>query len=762
MALFRRRAATEGGEAPEEGAPRRKGGEPKIKRPAGSVVGIDFQDNSIRVVQLAKRRKELALERVAFIPVDGDVWRMGRIGDAEAFLDTLRSGLIESGVGGRKAVIGLSGTNSVVRVVRLPKMKPAQLRETLNVQLGQYVPFPPEDTLFKYEIIGEVVEDEIEKQEIMILATRYSIIEPILLAVQKLGMDPVGVKIGFLSSAGVLTRYYEDFSQSVAVVDLRNAITDILFLSGQSDDLLEEEETGRRKKKKPKQATPARLARTIEFGYERIMRDLAKELEVDVAGLAEILRNTEIDLLDVGDAASPDEAPPEDPFAAFASDEEEGAEEDEEEAEGVTSAQVNAALRRLFTEFTSELEKSRRYFESSSKRRERLGRMVLVGNLSRFANLEAFLTEASGLDVVLGDPLETIDYGSTEWHPEEMRGRVAEITTPVALAREAFFPRDLGRFNLLPREFTVRRTSIATVKWVAVLAVGAGLYAASVMKDLDAKLNAANSRKQGVLTDQNRQRQWSMQVLESVCERIDGTWDGILADPPALGECTRSHSYSADAGAFDEQQGLLNAVGPKIKAVATLAGAQFPWEILLDEIRTVIPKNVWLSQRAGDANNLVGIDVDEMSSVVLTGQALSEEDIFLFVQNLHASRFFTETIEFNYSLAVGEEEAAQRRAFRPGGGPIDELKSYFDVEERTLLLYNFSINLPLNPDLNDRAQLMAGLPPELAGIFGAGGGGRASPSGAGPPGPPTGGLGGGGGGVKLPPQSAPDPLGGDE
>ncbi|MCH7494179.1 pilus assembly protein PilM [bacterium] len=759
MALFGRRAATEGRDAQEEGAPRRQARQLRLKRRPGSVVGFDFQDNSIRVVQMSKRRRELVLERVAFIPVDGDMWRMGRIGDAEAFLDCLRTGLVDAGIGGKRAVIGLSGTNSVVRVVRLPKMKPAQLRETLNVQLGQYVPFPPEDTLFKYEIIGEVIEDEIEKYEILILATRYSIIEPILLAVQKLGMDPVGVKIGFLSTAGVLTRYYEDFSQSVAVVDLRNAITDILFVSGQSDDLLEEEETGRRKKKKQKVGTPARLARTIEFGYERVMRDLAKELEVDVAGLAEILRTTEIDLMDAGEAASPDEAPPEDPFAAFASDEVEGIEE-EEEAEGVTSAQVNAILRRLFEEFVVELEKSRRYFESSSKRRERLGRIVLVGNLSRFANLEAYLTEASGLDVVLGDPLETIDYGSTEWYPEEMRGRVAEITTPVALAREAFFPRELGQFNLLPREFTVRRTSIATVKWVAVLGLVAGGYAFTVVRALTTDLAAANIEKEAVLQDQRRPRTWNMPVLESVCIELEGEWDGVLSDPPSVGDCTRSYSYSGDATRHDEEQGLLNAIRPKIGAVATLAAAQFPWAVLLDEIRTIIPKNVWLSQRAGDANNLVGIDVNGMEEVVLTGQALSEEDIFVFVQNLHASRFFTDTIVLDYTLAVGEEEAAQRRRFRPGGGRIDELKSYFDVEERTLLLYNFTINLPLNPDLQDQAELMAGLPPVLLPLFGAAGGARAPSgrdevaSGSMPEGE--------GGFIKLPPSSASDPLGGDE
>lgn len=726
------------------------------KRP-GRVVGFDFQDNSVRVVQMAKKGREIALERVAFLPVEPEVWRMGRIGDADAFLERLREGLIEAEIGGRKAVVGLSGTNSVVRVVRLPKMKPSQLRETLNVQLGQYVPFPPEDTLFKYEVIGEVVEDEIEKFEIMILATRYSIIEPILLAVQKLGMDPVGVKIGFLSAGGILSRYYEDFSQSVAVVDLRNAITDILFVTSQTDDLMEEEAAPRRKKKAKKQVgAPARLARTIEFGYERIMRDLAKELEVDVADLPQILRTVEVDLLEAGDASAPEERPPEDPFAAFASDEEDE-EGVEEEAQGPTSAQVNQVLRRIFTEFANEIDKSKRYFESSSKRRERLGRIVLVGNVSRFANLEAFLTERSGLDVVMGDPMGAIwaAGASAEWHPEEMRGRSGEVTTPVALAREAWHAKELARFNLLPREFSVKKTSIATMKWVALLAIAGVAYGMVQINQLEAEISSREQEKAGVEREQTQSRQWNMPVLQTVCDSLGGTWDGDeTADPPEVGECSRQYAYKTDAERHDNEQGHFNTVRPKLGAVAMLSASQFPWEHFLDEIRTVIPKTVWLSQRAGDANNLVGIAVEEMERVTLVGQALTEEDIYKFARRLRDSRFFVDPIELDFSLAVGDEEVAGRQQQRPGGGLIDELKSYFDVEEQTLLLYNFTISLTLNPDLNSREELMNSMPPVLSSLFGGGGGGGGSRGGGGGPAgalAPGGGLGGGGGAGLRPP-----------
>tara|TARA_B100000029_G_scaffold516011_1_gene626108 strand:- start:2099 stop:3490 length:1392 start_codon:yes stop_codon:yes gene_type:complete len=431
---------SKGGKKPKKTDPKMSKKPKKVKLNKKAVVGIDFQDNSIRVVQMTKRKKEMILERAAFIPMDASVWKMGRIQDQEKFFEILKKGLEDAGINGQKVVVGLSGTNSVVRVVRLPRLTKAQLRETVNVQLGQYVPFPPEDTLFKYEVLRDILEDEIEKQEVMIVATRYSILDPILLALQKLNMDPVGVKVGFLSATSVLSRYFEDYSQSVAIVDLRNAITDILFVSGSNDDLDLDVEAGKKKKKKKKAVplTPGRLSRTIEFGYEKVIRDFAGQLPdgVSVQDLPEIFRMTDIDLLDSSSSETGEDSVDDDPFASFGNEETQE-EEVDEDSNLPSSADVNIALRKVFDNFASDIDSSKRYFESWSRSRERLGRVVLIGNIRRFNNIDAYLSEKSGLDVVLGDPLENIDYGSTEWFPDKMRGAVYEIATAVSLASEA-------------------------------------------------------------------------------------------------------------------------------------------------------------------------------------------------------------------------------------------------------------------------------------------------------------------------------------
>ena len=103
-----------------------------------------------------------------------------------------------------------------------------------------------------------------------------------------------------------------------------------------------------------------------------------------------------------------------------------------------------------------------------------------------------------------------------------------------------------------------------------------------------------------------------------------GEWDGIETNPPSVGKCSRSYSYQKDATLFDSEKTTYNTKRPKDKAVTLLGATQFPWEVLLDEIRTLIPKNVWLSQRAGNGNNPVGVTVEDMTNVSIFGQSITE------------------------------------------------------------------------------------------------------------------------------------------
>jgi len=300
--------------------------------------------------------------------------------------------------------------------------------------------------------------------------------------------------------------------------------------------------------------------------------------------------------------------------------------------------------------------------------------------------------------------------------------------------------KQLKTFNLLPREFTVKKTSVGIIKWVVVLAFCGAFYGFTVLKDLDTKIVAKNQELQKVKREQTSTRTWSMntspEVLKTVCDSLSGEWDGVETNPPSLGRCTRSFSYQKDATLFDTEMDSYNTMRPKVYAVTLLGATQFPWEVLLDEIRTLIPKNVWLSQRAGNGNNPVGIVVEDMTNVSIFGQSITEEDIYKFAKAIQASKFFNRgSLKFSWSYAVDvDPNAVVQQQAGSAGGALQQLTAFFEAKPDVTFLYNFEMQFDISAELLDSQAIQAQLEASM---------GRGDASSATTPPPTSGGMAGG-------------------
>ncbi len=298
--------------------------------------------------------------------------------------------------------------------------------------------------------------------------------------------------------------------------------------------------------------------------------------------------------------------------------------------------------------------------------------------------------------------------------------------------------KQLKVFNLLPREFTVKKTSVSIIKWVTVLAFCGAYYGFTILKDLDQQIDKKNQELQSVKREQTAPRTWnantSPDVLKVVCDTMSGEWDGTETNPPSVGKCSRSYSYQKDATLFDSEKTTYNTMRPKVYAVTLLGATQFPWEVLLDEIRTLIPKNVWLSQRAGNGNNPVGITVEDMTNVSIFGQSITEEDIYKFAKAIQASKFFNPgTLKFSWSYAVDVDPnfVAQQQA-GSAGGALQQLTAYFEAKPDVTFLYNFEMQFDISAELMDSQAIQNQLEAAM---------GRGDAAGSTPP--PSGGMPGG-------------------
>ncbi|MGH8103992.1 MAG: type IV pilus assembly protein PilM [bacterium] len=642
----------------------------RIKR-TRSFVGIDFLSNQVRLAQISKHGKETKLERVAIANIPPDLFRMGRLANPAQLGEVLTNIMFDAGITGTFAVVSLSGLNSVVRVITLPKMSKSQLRETIEVQLGQFIPFPPEDTIYEYRILGEVTEEETPMYEVLLAAARYSVVAPLVRGVIAAGLSPVAVKVGYMSALSVLRRYYEDFAQSVAIVDVRDKITDIAFVAENT----------------------FQFSRTVEFGLETIFSKIGSLIGLSGKDIRDRLREEEIDLM----MELPKEG---------------------EGGEAHENARLVEAMKSAFQSFANELVRSVRYYEAKTRRKLRVGRVVMVGGVSGFVNLDNFLMESMGMDVVIGDPLENIDYSTAEWYPPEFKANISEITVALGLAVDGYNPKTRRELSMLPREFLVRKKVQNVVLAVAAVAVAGTLYLLTVNTTLDAKVASAQS--------ELRNAQQAAQQLEHFDKE------------------------------FNDVKNKMQETSLNLKSVAILFGSMMPWSVLMEEIRALAPTSIWLGQTlGGSSSGDSGIDLSALPSVQLDGQSIGLIPIFAYAKAIYNSEVFVGdvTVSFKEATQVGSEGGAGGGAAGgggasragPGGGSIGRsasneasmtagevtegvggdlggLINYFNITLARTVLYDFTLKFQMDPKLVSPTELMDKLNQFLGGGGGTGGG----------------------------------------
>ena len=119
------------------------------------AVGLDISDRSIKYAKLewsAGRRSALRLERFGEVELPAGVVEGGQIKNQTALGAALR-GLREK-TGLREVVFSLPEEQAFLLRLFLPEMAEREVRQSLELQLEEYVPLPAERLFFDYEVVS--------------------------------------------------------------------------------------------------------------------------------------------------------------------------------------------------------------------------------------------------------------------------------------------------------------------------------------------------------------------------------------------------------------------------------------------------------------------------------------------------------------------------------------------------------------------------------------------------------------------------------
>lgn len=196
------------------------------------VFGLDIGHGSLKVMQLAGERSLNAPKKSAprlsgygSIAFDASALDDGTIVNPEKIASSLLE-LFEHHLIGdittRRVALTIPAYRTYTRSVQLPKLKPKELREALELEVEQYVPIP-KDTLY---FDSTIIRSDEETDEYLVVAVQRKIVDSYLTLARVAGLEPVLIE----TTMGAAARLFSADKQSnipTMIIDFGSMSADI-------------------------------------------------------------------------------------------------------------------------------------------------------------------------------------------------------------------------------------------------------------------------------------------------------------------------------------------------------------------------------------------------------------------------------------------------------------------------------------------------------------------------------------------------------
>jgi len=364
------------------------------------IIGLDIGSSSVKLAQFIKKEDGLHLLRLNLIEIEqtGD-----ESASEEQRTSALRNLLKSVDLEKSKVIASINCPQTAIKKVITPYMPKSELRAGIMLEAKNYFPFPTDQSLLDFQILGDVIEQGVRKYEVVIAVSPIKTVNKYLLLLEKAGIKPAAfVPSAFLlqQSAGYAAQIKH--GEARCLIDIGAYNTELIIAKGKY----------------------LVFSRKIPIAGNDFTKAMMQVLVSDRGRLQLSFEEAEKIKRQVG-------------FPA---------EGESRIIDGkISTAQILSMLRAPLEQLSAEIERCLDYYREESGG-SKIDSIVLFGGGASLGGLNQYLAEALGMEVRLGDSLEGIQ-AESEAIPERSRlSHRSEQAIGCALS-------GAGGINLLPAEF---------------------------------------------------------------------------------------------------------------------------------------------------------------------------------------------------------------------------------------------------------------------------------------------------------------------
>lgn len=229
---------------------------------APEAFGLDIADNSLKIVQLQKRRRYLKLSSFINQSLPSGLIKQGEILKPQELLIFLKKAILQvkgKALKTKYVLASLPEEKSFVRVIPLPLMDKQEIKRVVKWEVEAHIPLKSEEVYLDWQLV-QPLNKKSKQMYVLIAAAPQKLINSYNSLLEEADLVPLGLEVESVAIARALIKNTET-QEPVPILDIGSLRTSFLLYSG----------------------TTLCFTSTIPLGGSHLSQAISKKMSVDSA-----------------------------------------------------------------------------------------------------------------------------------------------------------------------------------------------------------------------------------------------------------------------------------------------------------------------------------------------------------------------------------------------------------------------------------------------------------------------------------------------
>lgn len=180
------------------------------------MIGLDIGTDFVKMVQLGARVKKPVIKNVCNLPLDLPL-NVSDKNKIDIIAEAVRKNLKQ--FSSRNAAIVLSGNDVKINFVRIPAVSKNDFESSYKAE-AEKIYFNIDDYVIRYDILGDVKEEDSLKTEVVFVAVKKKVLEEKINIAQNAGLTPLVLTAAPFAFEKLYNSFEKQNNENVLVVDI--------------------------------------------------------------------------------------------------------------------------------------------------------------------------------------------------------------------------------------------------------------------------------------------------------------------------------------------------------------------------------------------------------------------------------------------------------------------------------------------------------------------------------------------------------------